>query len=59
MSEHEYVIVADSLVKQFPNKLAVNGISLKVKKGEVFGILGPNGAGKSTVLVKLFCNIST
>ena len=50
MSESEYVIVADSLVKQFPNKLAVNGISLKVKKGEVFGILGPNGAGKSTFL---------
>ena len=50
MSETEYVIVADSLVKQFPNKLAVNGISLKVKKGEVFGILGPNGAGKSTFL---------
>lgn len=46
----EYVIEADSLVKQFPNKLAVNGISLKVKKGQVFGILGPNGAGKSTFL---------
>ena len=53
MSESEYVIVADSLVKQFPNKLAVNGISLKVKKGEVFGILGPNGAGKSTFLKML------
>ena len=46
----EYVIEADSLVKQFPNKLAVNGISLRVKKGEIFGILGPNGAGKSTFL---------
>ena len=47
MSEYEYVIVADSLVKQFPNKLAVNGISLKVKKGEVFGILGPNCSGQA------------
>lgn len=46
----EYVIEADSLVKKFPNKLAVNGISLKVKQGQVFGILGPNGAGKSTFL---------
>lgn len=46
----EYVIEADSLVKKFPNKLAVSGISLKVKKGQVFGILGPNGAGKSTFL---------
>ena len=47
---NEYVIEADSLVKKFPNKLAVNGISLKVKQGQVFGILGPNGAGKSTFL---------
>ena len=47
---NEYVIEVDSLVKKFPNKLAVNGISLKVKKGQVFGILGPNGAGKSTFL---------
>lgn len=47
---NEYVIETDSMVKKFSNKLAVNGISLKVKKGQVFGILGPNGAGKSTFL---------
>lgn len=54
----EYVIEADSLVKKFPNKLAVNGISLKVKQGQVFGILGPNGAGKSTFLRMLTTLIS-
>ena len=29
---------------------ALGGISLTVKKGEIFGILGPNGAGKTTLL---------
>lgn len=34
----------------YGDKLAVNGISFEVKKGEIFGILGPNGAGKTTTL---------
>jgi ABC-2 type transport system ATP-binding protein len=32
------------------NKVAVNGLTLKVNKGEVFGFLGPNGAGKTTTM---------
>lgn len=31
-------------------KIAVNGVSLEAKKGEIFGLLGPNGAGKTTTL---------
>ena len=31
-------------------KLVIDGLNLKIKKGEVFGFLGPNGAGKSTVI---------
>ena len=38
------------LRKQFPKVLAVDGVDLEVKRGEIFGVLGPNGAGKTTTL---------
>ncbi len=41
-------IVAENLTKKFGSLTAVNGISFKVSKGEIFGFLGPNGAGKTT-----------
>ena len=44
------LIEAKGLRKAFGDIAAVNGISLKVKKGEVLGFLGPNGAGKSTTM---------
>jgi ABC-2 type transport system ATP-binding protein len=46
----ELAVSTKALVKEFPNKRAVDGISLDIKKGEIFGILGPNGAGKTTFL---------
>ncbi|MBI2924723.1 MAG: ATP-binding cassette domain-containing protein [Verrucomicrobia bacterium] len=42
------MIKVENLSKSFGPKLAVNGISFTVEKGEVLGFLGPNGAGKST-----------
>src|ERR1051325_10126923 len=42
------MIKVQNLTKSFGPKLAVNGVSFTVDKGEVLGFLGPNGAGKST-----------
>ena len=44
------MIKVRNLKKNFGQKLAVNGISFTVEKGEVLGFLGPNGAGKSTTM---------
>jgi ABC-2 type transport system ATP-binding protein len=43
-------IEVQNLVKKYGDVTAVNGISLKIKKGEVFAFLGPNGAGKTTTV---------
>ncbi|MEK7683843.1 MAG: ATP-binding cassette domain-containing protein [Verrucomicrobiota bacterium] len=42
------MIKVENLTKAFGSKLAVNGVSFSVERGEVLGFLGPNGAGKST-----------
>lgn len=43
-------IDAQNLVKQYRNKTAVDGISLRISAGETFGVLGTNGAGKTTTV---------
>ncbi|NKY54236.1 ATP-binding cassette domain-containing protein [Nocardia vermiculata] len=43
-------IEADELVKVFGEQRAVDGVSLAVPRGAVYGVLGPNGAGKTTTI---------
>lgn len=52
-SPAEVAISAQNLVRRFGNFTAVNGVSFRVEKGEIFGFLGPNGSGKTTVIKML------
>ncbi len=49
-------IVIDGLAKKYENVTAVDGLSLQVEYGELFGLLGPNGAGKTTT-INVLCGL--
>jgi len=57
-TEDAIAVKIDGLTKKFGDFVAVDSISLTVRKGEVFGFLGPNGAGKSTT-IKMLCGLLT
>ncbi|MFC1900000.1 ABC transporter ATP-binding protein [Chloroflexota bacterium] len=48
-------IKLENLTRIFGNLVAVDGIDLTIKKGELFALLGPNGAGKTTTIKMLCC----
>lgn len=51
------MIEANGLCKDYGNVRALNDVSLKVKRGEIFGFFGPNGAGKTTC-IKVLCGLT-
>lgn len=51
------VIKIEKLTKDFGEIKAVDNVSLKINKGEIFGLLGPNGAGKTTI-IRMLCGLA-
>jgi len=51
--ENTDIIQVSNLTKKFNGFVAVDNVSFKVKKGEIFAFLGPNGAGKTTTIKML------
>jgi branched-chain amino acid transport system ATP-binding protein len=45
----DYILVTENLVKEFKGFVAVNDVSLQVRRGHIHAVIGPNGAGKTTV----------
>lgn len=49
----EYMITTRQLTKRYKSFVAVNSVSLNIRRGSIYGFLGPNGAGKSTTMKML------
>jgi ABC-2 type transport system ATP-binding protein len=49
MSE-TYAVDVENIVKSFGTMRALDGITLRVRQGEIYGLLGPNGSGKTTLI---------
>jgi ABC-2 type transport system ATP-binding protein len=58
MAAETYAVDINGVVKRFGKQTALDGVSLRVRRGEVYGLLGPNGAGKTT-LIRSFVGLVT
>jgi len=53
----DYVLQTNGLSKNFAGKLAVDDVSIKVGRGDIYGFIGENGAGKTT-LMRMVCGLT-
>ena len=51
-----FAVNVDDVSKSFGSFKALNGVTLRVRRGEIYGLLGPNGAGKTT-LIRAICGL--
>ena len=52
MDTNSFISVRD-VTKKYRSRIALDRVSIEVRRGEVFGLIGPNGAGKSTFISML------
>lgn len=52
----EYILTTDALCKSYRDFKALNGLSMHIPKGAIYGFVGKNGAGKTT-LIRLICGL--
>jgi ABC-2 type transport system ATP-binding protein len=54
----EIVIDVEGLTKSFDGRVVVRDLSMKVRRGQIYGFLGPNGSGKTTT-IRMLCGLLT
>ncbi|HSI39294.1 MAG TPA: ABC transporter ATP-binding protein [Xanthobacteraceae bacterium] len=54
----DYVIEVEGLSKRFGERVVVRDLSMRVKRGQIYGFLGPNGSGKTTT-IRMLCGLLT
>ena len=52
----ENILETRSLTKKYGDKIAVNGMSLHVRRGDIYGLIGKNGAGKTSLMKLLLAD---
>ncbi|QJP12435.1 ABC transporter ATP-binding protein [Starkeya sp. ORNL1] len=54
----EYAIEVEGLSKKFGDRVVVRDLTMRVKRGQIYGFLGPNGSGKTTT-IRMLCGLLT